>query len=1219
MVNKKYSFQKLTPVSNADISIYEDAIDFVFDNADVKNVAISGAYSSGKSSILESYKEKHKNTRFLHLSLAHFRTHEQENGESEDVVKESVLEGKILNQLIHQIPSERIPQTNFRVKKGVSAKNITLSAVFVSVLIGSIVFLLLASNVADFIQTLPDNLVKTVLSVLSSPYTLIFASLVSIVCAVVFVFSLIKAQKNRNVFRKISLQGNEIEIFEKQDDSYFDKYLNEVLYLFENAEADVIVFEDMDRFNASRIFERLREVNTLVNIQKKKEQKDKYVPLRFFYLLRDDIFVSKDRTKFFDYIIPIVPVVDSSNSYEQFLKHLKDGNLLDKFDQSFLQGLSLYVDDMRILKNIYNEFVVYIHRLNTTDLDWNKMMAMIAYKNLFPRDFSDLQLAKGFVFNLFTQKSRLAKEALVSAKEQQQAMLDRIEWAKKETLTTQQELDDAYAQKKIRSDNNRSMGYAEKQELKAQYEIELTKRKQAVKDILDGNMPKLEIELANINRDISLTKIKSLKDLVTRENIDSIFSVSHSNEIGEVNEFNEIKGSDYFALLKFLIRNGHVDETYTDYMTYFYEDSISANDKTFLRRITDRRGADYTYTLKEPQKVIEAPVLRAVDFEQEETLNFDLLECLLFNDVVPKYATYLKNLIAQIKKTNNFDFVSKFFDTNKANEQLVIKINEQWPEFFSLALQGKAIPSHQIRQYSIDTLYFSDPEAIKAVNIDNCLAKYISNSPDYLAIENPNIERLVPGFSLIGVTFIAIDYDKADKTLFDEVYRQNLYALTFENIALMLKKEYGTENDSDIAHKNCTLIQNHTASPLARYVAKNMSAYMEIIIANCDSYISDDEVISISVLNNTDVYDFVKESYIALLSTTITDITQVKDSTLWTAMMSRGIVVFSVANLISYFQKRSIDATLTEYINNAPPESNFTTIENDFGTEVAAELYDTVSVCNDISTDKYRKILVELGYHFDNYDADNITDEKFDVLIGERLLQMDRDSLEFVRDKYKKHLMSFINLNFDEYLALQTTEVFRLDEAMQIITWDIGDDKKIELLAHTSELIPIVGKRYPDAVSAYIIDHNFKSEDKQSLYANFTQYGERTREVIIKLAAMVTGIKEIISQKIPVDDALLSALLQSDAVARGPKITLFITSIPTLNEDTCQVHFDELGLFDLKGIFTKSSGRRNYEKNNDVTTILDALKANDWIYDYRDDDRNNEKYIVVKNKPQSKA
>jgi hypothetical protein len=50
MESNKYNFQKLT-VSNANISVYEEAIDFVFGNADVKNVAISGVYSTGKSSI----------------------------------------------------------------------------------------------------------------------------------------------------------------------------------------------------------------------------------------------------------------------------------------------------------------------------------------------------------------------------------------------------------------------------------------------------------------------------------------------------------------------------------------------------------------------------------------------------------------------------------------------------------------------------------------------------------------------------------------------------------------------------------------------------------------------------------------------------------------------------------------------------------------------------------------------------------------------------------------------------------------------------------------------------------------------------------------------------------------------------------------------------------------------------------------------------------------
>ena len=102
MEHKQLFFQKLTPFNDADISVYEEAIDFIFENEDITNVAISGAYSAGKSSVIGSYKKKHKNLKFLHISLAHFES--QDENKKEDNVKESVLEGKILNQLIHQIP-----------------------------------------------------------------------------------------------------------------------------------------------------------------------------------------------------------------------------------------------------------------------------------------------------------------------------------------------------------------------------------------------------------------------------------------------------------------------------------------------------------------------------------------------------------------------------------------------------------------------------------------------------------------------------------------------------------------------------------------------------------------------------------------------------------------------------------------------------------------------------------------------------------------------------------------------------------------------------------------------------------------------------------------------------------------------------------------------------------------------------------------------------------
>lgn len=1219
MSKKEYNFQKLTPVNNADISVYEQAIDFVFENADVKNVAISGAYSAGKSSMLESYKAKHSNLRFVHLSLAHFRTPEQEIGQPEEPVKESVLEGKILNQLIHQIPSEKIPQTNFRVKKGFNKKQIIWCTAFSSLFIGSIAFLLLSSKVLSFIASLSDNWIKAILSVIFSPYVSVLAAIICGVFSVVLINSLIKAQKNKNMFRKISLQGTEIEIFETQDDSYFDKYLNEVLYLFENVDADVIVFEDMDRFNASRIFERLREVNTLVNIQRKKEHGENYTPLRFFYLLRDDIFVSKDRTKFFDYIVPIVPIVDSSNSYEQFLKHLKEGGLLERFDQSFLQSLSLYVDDMRILKNIYNEFVVYINRLNTTDLDWNKMMAIISYKNLFPRDFSDLQLAKGFVFTLFEQKPLLIEQALASAKNQRQELQDRIELAKKETLTSQEELNDAYAAKENRLPreryyNNRLTPQGE--ELNKQYQIEREQRKQAIQDILDGTLPKLETKLVELEHEIATIQTKSLKSLITRDNVTTVFSTNYTNEINETNEFKEIKGSDYFDLLKFLIRSGYIDETYTDYMTYFYDDSITANDKTFLRRITDRRGAAYTYVLRDPKKVLCSPVLRVVEFEQEETLNFDLLECLLLNQTDSKYAAFLKALIAQIREKGNFDFVSKFYEANKSRQQFVAQINMQWPDFYSAVLRDKVLPSAQIRQFSVDTLCFSDDEIIAMVNVDHCLTEYISNSSNYLAIEIEDINKLVSSFQLINISFASIDCKSSNRILFDEVYKYSLYSLTFENISLMLREEYGVKCSSDIIHKNYTLVMSQNTAPLARYISENISEYMEIVLANCESRIADNEGVVVCLLNDANVEIDAKKQYIGCLSTIITDITQVSEPDLWPTLMKQQLVEFSIRNFINYFQKYGIDATLVKYINDVQAEVDFSSVADTFGEKTAERLFNETAMCNEMTNEKYKNILMDLGYAFDNFDADEIADGKFEILISEEIMQMDAESLSYVREKYAAHRFAFIQRNINEYFSLMSESIFRLDEALEIITWAVGDEQKTELLTSTDEPISVVGKQYSDIVNAYIITHNLNDEDSLHLYAYYSQYGEKTQEAITTLAA--GNVNGIIAHSMEIDDILLSILIQSESITQNQKIALFTTAIPRLNEDTCKTHFDELGLSELNGIFTKASGRRNYAKTDDVTTILGALKANGWIYEYREDERNNERYVIVKNKPRGR-
>ena len=47
---QKPIFQKLTPIDTIrDLGVYKDALDFVFEENDLNNIAITGGYGSGKS------------------------------------------------------------------------------------------------------------------------------------------------------------------------------------------------------------------------------------------------------------------------------------------------------------------------------------------------------------------------------------------------------------------------------------------------------------------------------------------------------------------------------------------------------------------------------------------------------------------------------------------------------------------------------------------------------------------------------------------------------------------------------------------------------------------------------------------------------------------------------------------------------------------------------------------------------------------------------------------------------------------------------------------------------------------------------------------------------------------------------------------------------------------------------------------------------------------
>nr|WP_238600818.1 hypothetical protein [Streptococcus suis] len=278
------SFNRLTSNKNIDLErenpSFKQALDFAIHDDELKNVAITGNYGSGKSSLLDSYEAKYSNKKFLHISLADYKENNfSESGEKLNVRQINVIEGKIINQLLHQIHPKHVKKSIFKTLSDTSIWKLLALTFYV------VVFFILISYFLklSFLKSLANNseiFVEPVPTIVSWLFLLVVSFGFFITAKYIIENKLVKSLTigGKNV-------SSEIDIFSDQSMrvSYFDRYLDDVLYLLNESRADVIVFEDIDRFENNTIFAKIKELNVLVNNKRKIAKKSS--KLMFLYLI----------------------------------------------------------------------------------------------------------------------------------------------------------------------------------------------------------------------------------------------------------------------------------------------------------------------------------------------------------------------------------------------------------------------------------------------------------------------------------------------------------------------------------------------------------------------------------------------------------------------------------------------------------------------------------------------------------------------------------------------------------------------------------------------------------------------------------------------------------------------------------------------------------------------------------------------------------------------
>lgn len=851
---------------------------------------------------------------------------------------------------------------------------------------------------------------------------------------------------------------------------------------------------------------------------------------------------------------------------------------------------------MRLLKNIYNEFVIYFNRLNTTELDCNKMLAIITYKNLFPRDFAELQLNQGLVYAIFNGKDSFIEAEIKEMKEDIVERKQKLSALREENLISMRELNAAFAYEYLSDHyywtdkNDNDLSYFVINNLSGNNKKEYLYRKQILEDKLSGKIDQLKQEISALEQKIIEIKNQQLHQIITRDNIDKIFSIKSTNEVGEITNFNELKSSEYFDLLKYLIRNGYIDETYPDYMTYFYENSLNRIDKTYLRSVTDKKSKEYTYRLKNPMQVISR--LRLVDFDQEEILNFDLITCLL--QTPQYYIKYIDRVFNQLKETNNFKFVGAYFDITTEMPEYIKHLNIIWPELFNIALEEKSLLDNQIRKYSIFSIYYSDEDVILQINQNNCLRDYISNTRDYLVIDDPVIDKLINGFSLLGVHFIGFDYEIVNIDLFNAVYENSLYEINEENLRLMQKVILGVKSDEDINSKNYTILLSNNDSTITHYMNQNINEYLETNLQMSEGNILDDEYAVLALLNNPSLILERKKSYISALRTAITSIKEIEDNSLWTSLLDADIVEYSECNIMDCFESLKLSESVVSYINRCDSDLDFSKTEYD--EDMKKSLFESVIKSHEISNLKYKQILMSLKYDYDNFDIVGISGDKIIILIDVDIIRMTVDNLKFMRENYIDQKFYYIHKNIDEYIDIMHETLFSKEELLEILTWNISDELKMRLLRFTDDEISIIGKGYSSAICLYILENNFEDTDLPELCSSFDQWDESIQAKIFDLA--VNSIEIIINNPNHVSERLKSSLLYSDKVTRDEKIELFIAIMPELCSDRLKEILTLLNLTDYLKIFDTRS-RPRFKINVENEKLLTAFKENNLIDNYQ--------------------
>lgn len=404
------------------LSVVKRAIE---EQRDVKNIALAGTYGTGKSSILRELGDAYPG-RVIELSLLTLGAKPEVVDSSDDMNPAAAtttnrIQKEIVKQLLYQQKPTDAPESRFKRISRVRWRREFLHAGIASVvgIVFALIFGVGVTTNPSLSLTFDDRS-----SWLLTP--VVYVAGAALLAGVVLGFRALI--RGRAAIERLNAGPATITL-PPRSSSYFDEYLDEIIYFFEmNEKIDIVIIEDLDRFNDPHIFEALRSLNNLLNAAHQLDQRD----IRFIYAIRDSVFgklgrddveaetdevraeiARANRTKFFELIIPVVPFITHKNARDVLHELLTErGHAISK---DLVNLVARHLADMRLVQNIVNEYEIFKNRLfdvahPVPGLDPDSLFAMVVYKNALMADFEAIRLGSSTLDKLWDRWRTLVQD-----------------------------------------------------------------------------------------------------------------------------------------------------------------------------------------------------------------------------------------------------------------------------------------------------------------------------------------------------------------------------------------------------------------------------------------------------------------------------------------------------------------------------------------------------------------------------------------------------------------------------------------------------------------------------------------------------------------------------------------------------------------------------------------------------------------------------------------